>query len=217
MTSVTTETPSPSWHAHLRAGARRFLDLGLPPLCPTCRAPVADQGGLCAQCWSKVSFIARPYCEHLGIPFVYDPGPGILSMEAIADPPAYHRARAAVRYDEAARTMVQAFKYGDRLDLAPAMGHWMALAGRELLAEADALIPVPLHWRRLWSRRFNPRKSDRAAERRSSRLSRSQARTGDPSAGWIDPGRARNQCPGRFSCTRRGPRQCPRETPPADR
>jgi ComF family protein len=159
MTSVTTETPSPSWHAHLRrgvrAGARRFLDLGLPPLCPTCRAPVADQGGLCAQCWSKVSFIARPYCERLGIPFVYDPGPGILSMEAIADPPAYHRARAAVRYDEAARTMVQAFKYGDRLDLAPAMGHWMALAGRELLAEADALIPVPLHWRRLWSRRFN--------------------------------------------------------------
>jgi ComF family protein len=51
--------------------------------------------------------------------------------------------------------MVQALKYGDRLDLAPAMARWMALAGRELLAEADALIPVPLHWRRLWSRRFN--------------------------------------------------------------
>jgi ComF family protein len=86
---------------------------------------------------------------------VYDPGPGILSMQAIADPPAYNRARAAVSYDETARTMVQAFKYGDRLDLAPIMGHWMALAGRELLAEADGLVPVPLHWRRLWSRRFN--------------------------------------------------------------
>src|SRR5665811_467582 len=31
----------------------------------------------------------------------------------------------------------------------------MARAGRELLAEADALVPVPLHWRRLWTRRFN--------------------------------------------------------------
>jgi ComF family protein len=31
----------------------------------------------------------------------------------------------------------------------------MARAGRELLAEADALMPVPLHWRRLWSRCFN--------------------------------------------------------------
>src|SRR5262249_24349642 len=46
-------------------------------------------------------------------------------------------------------------KYGDRLDLAPIMGQWMARAGRELLADADALIPVPLHWRRLWVRRFN--------------------------------------------------------------
>src|ERR1700759_2176943 len=31
----------------------------------------------------------------------------------------------------------------------------MARSGRELLADADALIPVPLHWRRLWARRFN--------------------------------------------------------------
>ena len=31
----------------------------------------------------------------------------------------------------------------------------MARAGRELLDGADALIPVPLHWRRLWARRFN--------------------------------------------------------------
>ena len=35
------------------------------------------------------------------------------------------------------------------------MGRWLALAGRELLAEADALVPVPLHWRRNWARRFN--------------------------------------------------------------
>lgn len=35
------------------------------------------------------------------------------------------------------------------------MGRWMARAGRKLLTNADALIPVPLHWRRLWARRFN--------------------------------------------------------------
>jgi predicted amidophosphoribosyltransferase len=99
--------------------------------------------------------IEPPYCARLGIPFTYDPGPGLLSMEAIADPPAYDRARAAVRYDDIARTLVHAFKYGDRLDLAPLMGRWMARAGRELLTDADALVPVPLHWRRLWARRFN--------------------------------------------------------------
>src|SRR5271155_3944100 len=130
------------------------LDLALPRLCAACREPVADRG-LCPACWSKLSFISRPYCERLGIPFVYDPGPGILSMEAIADPPAYNRARAAVRFDEISRALVHALKYGDRLDLAPMMGRWISQAGRELLAEAEALVPVPLHWRRLWARRFN--------------------------------------------------------------
>lgn len=133
---------------------RLVLDVALPPLCPACREPVGDPG-LCAGCWSKLSFISRPFCERLGIPFAYDPGPGLLSMEAIADPPAYQRARAAVRYDDIARALVHAFKYGDRLDLAPTLGRWLASAGRELLAEADAVIPVPLHWRRLWARRFN--------------------------------------------------------------
>lgn len=138
----------------MRAVLRTALDLALPPLCPACREPVEGQA-LCPACWSKLSFITRPYCERLGIPFVYDPGPGILSMEAIADPPAYQRARAAVRFDQISRALVHSLKYGDRLDLAPMMGRWISHAGRDLLAEADALVPVPLHWRRLWTRRFN--------------------------------------------------------------
>ena len=137
-----------------RAIFGRALDVALPTLCPACREPVGGSG-LCASCWSKLSLIAPPYCPRLGIPFAFDPGPGVLSMQAIADPPAYHRARAAARYDDVARALVHALKYGDRLDLAPAMGRWMARAGHELLSDADALVPVPLHWRRLWARRFN--------------------------------------------------------------
>ncbi len=138
-----------------RAAVRIVLDTALPPLCASCRTPLGDGAGLCPACWSRVSFIAPPYCERLGIPFVFDPGPGILSMAAIADPPAYGRARAAVRYDDVARDLVHALKYGDRLDLAATMGQWMARSGRELTQDADALLPVPLHWRRLWGRRFN--------------------------------------------------------------
>jgi ComF family protein len=138
----------------LRAALGLVVDVALPQLCASCREPVGGEG-LCAACWSKLSFIAPPYCDRLGIPFPYDPGPGVLSLEAIADPPAYRRARAAVRYDEIARTLVHALKYGDRLDLAPTMGHWIARAGEELTADADAILPVPLHWRRQWARRFN--------------------------------------------------------------
>src|ERR1700726_163032 len=158
-------SPSRSVSGHLRGAlsacrgawkltARLALDIALPTLCVACREPV-DGEGVCAKCWAKLSFIAPPYCPRLGIPFVYDPGPELLSMEAIAKPPAYQRARAAVRYDEVARTLVHALKYQDRTDLAPAMGRWMARAGRELLEEADVLVPVPLHWKRGWSRRYN--------------------------------------------------------------
>jgi ComF family protein len=130
------------------------LDIALPTLCVACREPVAGEG-VCAACWSKLSFIAPPYCERLGIPFVYDPGSDVLSMQAIADPPAYRRARAAVRYDEVARTLVHALKFQDRIDLAPSMGRWMARAGKPLLDDADLLVPVPLHWRRGFGRRYN--------------------------------------------------------------
>ena len=152
-----TEVPARRF-ARLTSAMRAALDLvagvALPQLCAVCREPV-EGAGLCATCWSKLSFIAPPYCERLGIPFAFEAGPGLLSMQAIADPPAYGRARAAVRYDDIARTLVHALKYGDRLDLAPIMGRWMANAGRTLLADADTLVPVPLHWRRQWARRFN--------------------------------------------------------------
>ena len=160
MDSVATVQPSRvarlarGLRATLRAGMRFGLDVTLPSLCPACRDLVTGNG-LCASCWGKLAFIAPPYCPRLGIPFAYDPGPGILSMQAIADPPAYQRARAAVRYDDVARKLVHAFKYGDRLDLAPLLGGWMARASDELLSDANALVPVPLHWRRLWGRRFN--------------------------------------------------------------
>jgi ComF family protein len=159
MQTVETSSAEPSRLSRmvnpLRHAFRFALDVALPPLCPSCREPLGDGTGLCGSCWSKLSLIEPPYCARLGIPFTYDPGPGLLSMEAIAKPPAYDRARAAVRYDDVARALVHRFKYSDRLDLAPMMGHWIARAGRELLADADGLIPVPLHWRRLWSRRFN--------------------------------------------------------------
>src|SRR5438067_10664693 len=158
-------SPSRSIAGHLRRALnacrdafahlpRLGLDIALPTLCVSCREPV-DGEGVCAACWARLSFIERPCCPRLGIPFVYDPGPDMLSMEAIASPPAYQRARAPVRYADVARTLVHALKYQDRTDLAPAMGRWMARAGGELLTGADMLVPVPLHWRRAWRRRYN--------------------------------------------------------------
>ena len=58
--------------APLRTIFGRALDVALPTLCPSCREPV-DGNGLCAKCWSRLTPIAPPYCERLGVPFAYDP------------------------------------------------------------------------------------------------------------------------------------------------
>lgn len=138
----------------VRAG-RTFRDWMWPPVCAACRTAIGTPHGLCASCWGAIGFIERPFCERFGTPFALDIGGSLLSPQAIADPPVFRRARAVARYDEIARGLVQRLKYGDQLDLAETLAGLMARAGRELLAEADLIVPVPLHRMRLWSRRFN--------------------------------------------------------------
>lgn len=139
----------------LRAGWRRASDFLFPPACPGCGRVMSAHGALCQACWKDVSFIERPYCEVLGTPFAHDLGPGFLSAEAIANPPVFDRLRAVCLFDGTGRKLVHALKYRDRTELAPMMARWMARAGKELVADCDVMVPVPLHRWRLFSRRFN--------------------------------------------------------------
>jgi ComF family protein len=145
--------------ARLRSGTREAwrVALGLlyPPTCVTCQAATGEPHALCAACWSSIRFIERPFCERLGLPFAVDLGQPLLSPAAIADPPVFGRARAVAEYDGTASLLVHRLKYNDRLELARAMGGMMVRAGAELLADADVIVPVPLHRWRLWWRRFN--------------------------------------------------------------
>lgn len=141
--------------AALALAGRRIVDWFYPPSCMACGAAVADPHALCPACWRAMPLIERPFCERLGTPFAVDLGGPTLSPAAIADPPAFGRARAVARYEGPGRELVHRLKYGDRLDLAGPMGRWMARAGAEILVEGALLVPVPLHRWRLWRRRHN--------------------------------------------------------------
>lgn len=130
-------------------------DLVYPPACSGCGIRTARQGGLCVACWCSVRFIDRPYCEVLGLPFSYDPGPGMLCAEAIAHPPVFDRLRSVAVHDGVARDLVHGLKYSDRTDLAPMMAGWMLRAGQAEIAACDAILAVPLHPLRLIQRKFN--------------------------------------------------------------
>jgi ComF family protein len=141
--------------AFLRRASGAVLDQAYPPQCLACATITAATASLCPSCWRGMPFITRPFCERLGTPFAVDLGGTLLSPSAIADPPVFGRARAVARHDGIARALVHKLKYSDRQELAIGMGRMMAGAARECLAEADVIVPVPLHWTRLWQRRFN--------------------------------------------------------------
>jgi ComF family protein len=133
----------------------RLTDVVLPTVCAACQQRIVGRDALCPACWSRISFIRPPLCERLGIPLPYDAGGGTLSARALSDPPVYDRARAVARFGGVVRDLIHGFKYGDRHHPRRLFGRWLSVAGAELIAEADLIVPVPLHPVRLAWRRFN--------------------------------------------------------------
>jgi ComF family protein len=136
-------------------GFGAIRDIAVPPLCLICEAMIAEPGGACASCWSKIRFVSPPFCAVSGSPFSHDHGYGMVSAEVIANPPPYDRCRSVVIYDDNVRALVTGLKYSDRLDLAPWLANWMFATGGSLLKDADMIIPVPLYRTRLIQRRYN--------------------------------------------------------------
>lgn len=132
------------------------LHLLYPPQCISCGAPVISDFGLCADCWRDTPFISGLVCDQCGVPL-----PGENSAEkvrcddclTIARP--WMRGRSALLYGGNARSLILALKHGDRMDLARPAGQWMARAVEPILKPGMLVVPVPLHWLRLFRRRFN--------------------------------------------------------------
>jgi ComF family protein len=159
--------PSPARSAPSHSAAlpvlRRYgsavLDLILPPQCLKCgeivETSTRSAGALCAACWHEVAFTAPPLCDACGLAFEFDLGPGAVCASCARGRPVFSRARSVFAYDENSRALVLAFKNRDRTDAVPAFARWMTRAGADLLEQADVIVPVPLHWTRLFRRRFN--------------------------------------------------------------
>ena len=98
-----------------------------PSVCPVCSARVSDAGSLCPNCFSRLDFVSDNSEKQI----------------------------AAVVYNETSKHLIMGLKYGDRLDLAPLLARLMYNAGNDLLRKADLLTCVPLHWKRMLSRKYN--------------------------------------------------------------
>ena len=139
----------------IRHMQKTALDAVFPPGCVNCSEPIDSPGNLCGRCWPEMTYISAPFCDICGYPFEYHAGDGMICAACLKRPPAYSKARAVLKYDEASRDMILGNKHSDQTNRAPSFAQWMHRAGQSLIGGCDMICPVPLHRQRLIQRRFN--------------------------------------------------------------
>ena len=131
------------------------IDLVFPPRCPLCGAGLANQGGLCSECWAGLAMPGEPSCATCQRPFgEAQVTAGAICAPCLVVPPRHDGIAAGTLYNPTSRRLVLAFKHGRRIALAPLLAR--TIAPRLPVLDASWLVvPVPLHRWRLWRRGFN--------------------------------------------------------------
>lgn len=131
------------------------LSLIYPDQCFLCETRVDSGGGLCGTCWRETPFLSGLVCESCGVSLPGVDAAAVYCDECLVMPRPWEIGRAALSYRDAGRRIVLALKHADRLDLVPACAGWMARAGQPVFKDESVLVPVPSHWTRLLTRRYN--------------------------------------------------------------
>lgn len=137
-------------------GLQAALHVLYPPQCISCAAQVTSDFGLCGDCWRETPFIAGTVCDRCGVPL---PG-GDAQEVAVCDDcmtmaRPWGQGRSALLYKDNGRSLVLALKHGDRMDLARPAAGWLLQAARPVIRPGMVVVPVPLHWARLFRRKYN--------------------------------------------------------------
>ncbi|CAJ2376060.1 MAG: Competence protein F [Arenicellales bacterium IbO2] len=130
----------------------RVFDALLPRRCALCAARA--ERGFCGDCRQMLPWITRA-CEICGAELPAG-APGVCGGCQAEEPPSYDRAVIPFRYCEPVAGQIRLLKYRDQLGHAAALGAMLSLhARRARPPHPDALMPVPLHGKRLRLRGFN--------------------------------------------------------------
>ena len=143
----------------MRALADALVSVLLAPLCACCKAPLdaPTTGAVCAACWTAIPQAFGPQCDLCGdvLPSWRHLSPSRRCNRCENTGRVITIGRSIGPYEGTLREIIQAFKYNRRRSLAKPLAQRMSEAGRDVLAGADALVPVPLHFLKEYSRGFN--------------------------------------------------------------
>lgn len=140
---------------------RLILNLILPPRCIKCGKILNERNGLCPECFGKIDFISEPYCYRCGHPFPPDSSVKYNTKQICGNcaretKSLFKMQRSAFIYDENSKNLILDFKFHDKTVSAEVLANMLFVAGKDIWAEnPDFLLPVPLHKKRLRTRRYN--------------------------------------------------------------
>lgn len=136
---------------------KKLVHFILPNRCLLCGKVINTEGSICADCFEKITFITKPYCKHCGQPFVSDvKDENMLCVDCLNHKSPFRLCRAAIVYDEFSKKLLLDFKFADHVENRKIFAKWLYLAGKDIFsAKADIIIPVPLHYTRLFKRKYN--------------------------------------------------------------
>lgn len=136
-----------------------LFNLLFPSICHICKEFIPDAGEvkLCPECLAKAPPLLSPKCSCCGHPFESPIGADHLCGACITDPPPFFAARAALLFEGSTRELIHQFKYSRRVMLRRPLGLLAATYLDDFAKdfEADLILPVPLHVKRLRQRGFN--------------------------------------------------------------
>lgn len=134
-----------------------WLNLLLPPSCPFCHA-LNGTDGLCEVCLRRLIHTDVLACCRCAAPLpVGDPGPAGVCPQCRAIRWAFDRVIALGTYHGSLREAVIRAKHAHEHALAHCLGRNLGEWTLQLLLDdlPDVLLPVPMHWYRLWFRGVN--------------------------------------------------------------
>lgn len=131
----------------MRTILNHCLNNMLPQACLLCGTG-SDHALLCADCNAALPRLPGTRCAMCALPLP----DGDICGACLSHPPRYDRTTAVFAYAFPVDALIQRFKYGGSLALAPLLG---GVLGSAVAEPADLIIPMPLSSQRLRERGFN--------------------------------------------------------------
>jgi len=133
-----------------------LIDYILPQRCLSCLEILNGSGEFCSDCWKKLEFIAKPYCNICGKRFSVKILDNVVCGGCYSNKPNYDMARSLFKFNEYSKKIVHQFKYQDKTIFAKTFTKLLYNRYQEEIKDVDLIVSVPMNRFKRLLRMYNP-------------------------------------------------------------